>query len=182
MTDESAKASSTLAAAGLALRLAAIIYEAVLLLGVVFAIGYFLLATLKWPYPLPPTQRALLQVILFVAIGAYFVVSWTRTGQTLALTAWRLKVVDAENRPPPRSRAVARYLLAWHLWLPGLAVASAFELGTGGAVTVLAVTFGILLIPALIDPQRRLLHDLATGTRVVRVPVATKDHAVAGSR
>ncbi len=146
------------------------IYEAVLLLGVAFAIGYVLLVSLQWSYPLPPIQRSLLQVVLFVVIGAYFVVSWTRAGQTLALKAWRLKVVDVEGRPPLKGRAIARYLLAWHLWLPGLAVAGGLELGTGWAVTALAITFGALLIPALIDRQQRLLHDLWTGTRVVRVP------------
>lgn len=146
------------------------VYEAVLLLGVVFAISYALLVSLQWPYPLPPTQRFLLQVILFWVIGAYFVVSWTRTGQTLALKAWRLKVTDSDGRPPRSGRAVARYLLAWHLWLPGLAIAGLFQFSVGWTLAALVVTFALLLIPALIDSQRRLLHDLWTGTRIVRVP------------
>ena len=124
MTDEPEQPSSTLPAAGLAVRVAAMIYEAVLLLGVAFAVGYVLLVSLQWPYPLPPTQRYVLQLILFVAIGAYFVVSWTLAGQTLALKAWRLKVVDPEGGPPHKGRAITRYLLAWHLWLPGLALAA----------------------------------------------------------
>lgn len=146
------------------------IYEAVLLLGVVFVISYALLVSLQWSYPLPSTERALLQLLLFVVIGTYFVLCWTRTGQTLALKAWRLKVVDSERRAPRVRRAIARYLLAWHLWLPGLAIASMLHLGVGATVAVVAVSFAFLLIPALIDRQRRLLHDLWTGTRVVRVP------------
>jgi len=102
-------------------------YEAVLLLGAVFAIGYALQVSLQWSYPLQPTPRFLLQVILFSVIGAYFVVSWARTGQTLALKAWRLKVVDLDGRSPRSGRAIACYLLAWHLWLPGLAVAAVFS-------------------------------------------------------
>ncbi len=43
---------SALPAAGLTWRLAAMTYEAVLLLGVVFAIGYALLVSLQWSYPL----------------------------------------------------------------------------------------------------------------------------------
>ena len=121
-------------AAGLTLRLAAMTYEAVLLLWIAFAIGYALLVSLQWSYPLQPTPRRLLQVILFFVIGAYFVVSWTRTGQTLALKAWRLKVVDFERRSPRSGRAIARYLLAWHLWLPGLAVAALFQLSIGGTL------------------------------------------------
>ena len=76
------------------------IYEAVLLLGVVFVVSYALLVSLQWPYPLPFTQRLLLQVTLFLVLGTYFVASWTRTGQTLALKAWRLKIVDLDGRAP----------------------------------------------------------------------------------
>ena len=145
-------------------------YEAVLLCGIVFAVGYVLLALMQWSYPLPPKARASLQAALFVVIGAYFVVSWTRSGQTLALKSWRLKVVDVDDRAPRHSRAIARYLLAWHLWLPGLTIAGIYPLSAGWTLAALAVTFGLLVIPPLIDRQRRLLHDLLTGTRVVRVP------------
>lgn len=146
------------------------IYEAVLLFGVAFAVGYVLLASMQWSYPLPPVERAMLQTTLFVAIGAYFVFCWSRTGQTLALKAWRLKLVDIEDRPPRSGRALARYLLAWHLWLPGLAIAGMFQLSAGWTLAALCVSFALLLLPALIDPQRRLLHDRWTGTRIVRVP------------
>ena len=146
------------------------VYEAVLLLGVVFVISYALLFLLQSSYPLPPTQRFLLQATLFLVIGAYFVVSWTRSGQTLALKSWRLKVVDFQGCSPRSGRAIARYLLAWHLWLPGLAVTGLLQLSVGWTLAALAVTFALLLIPALIDRQQRLLHDLLTGTRIVRMP------------
>lgn len=146
------------------------VYETVLLFGVVFAVSYALLASLQWSYPLPPLERAVLQTVLFVAIGAYFVVCWSSTGQTLALKAWRLKVVDADGRAPNRGRALARYLLAWHLWLPGWIVATLLQPGIRWTLVALAVGFALLWIPALADSQRRLLHDRWTGTRVVRVP------------
>ncbi len=146
------------------------IYEAVLVFAVVFAVGYALLATMQWSYPLAPAPRAMLQGALFVAAGAYFVICWARTGQTLALKAWRLKVIDSAGRPPHSGRAIARYVLAWHLWLPGLAIAAALQLSAGATFVALAVSFALLLIPALIDHRRRLLHDMLTGTRVVRVP------------
>lgn len=146
------------------------IYEAVLLLGVVFAVGYALLASMRWSYPLAPTPRTILQAVLFIAIGAYFVICWTRTGQTLAPKAWRLKLVDTEDRPPRSGRAIARYLLSWHLWLPGLAIAGLFPLSAGWTLAALCVSFALLVAPALIDPERRLLHDRWTGTRIVRLP------------
>ena len=145
------------------------VYEAVLLLGVAFVVSYALLATFQWSYPLLPIERILLQSALFVVAGAYFVVCWTRSGQTLALKAWRLKVVDYEGRPPRMGRAISRYVLAWHLWLPGLAVAGLFKPGAAAIVAALGVSFALLLIPPLVDRQRRLLHDLWTDTRIVRV-------------
>ena len=150
------------------------VYEAALVFGVLFAAGYLVLASQQWSYPLPATQRAALQTALFVAIGVYFVVCWTRTGQTLALKAWRLRVVDTRGRPPSRLRAVARYLLAWHLWLPGLAIGALLPTTTLWTLLALAGGFALLLTPALIDDQRRLLHDRWTGTRVVRVPPTAK--------
>ena len=145
-------------------------YEAVLVFAVVFAVGYALLAAMHWSYPLPPAPRAVLQVALFVTAGAYFVICWARTGQTLALKAWRLRVIDSEGRPPRCGRAIARYVLAWHLWLPGLAIAAALQLSVGSTLIALGVSFALLLAPAVIDHQRRLLHDILSGTRVVRVP------------
>ena len=146
------------------------VYEAVLLCGVAFAVGYAALASMQWSYPLPPVPRATLQTILFIAMGAYFVFCWARTGQTLALKAWRLKVVDSDGRPPRSGRAIARYVLAWHLSLPGLAIAGVFELSAGWTLVALATSFLLLLTPAMLDPQLRLLHDRWTGTRIVRVP------------
>ena len=96
MTDESERSTFGLPDAGLSVRLASMIYEAVLLLGVAFVVSYALLATFKWSYPLLPIERIVLQGALFAVAGAYFVVCWDRSGQTLALKAWRLKVVDSE--------------------------------------------------------------------------------------
>jgi uncharacterized RDD family membrane protein YckC len=145
------------------------VYEAVLLFGVVFIVSYALLALLQWTYPLAPFRRAVLQAVLFLAIGGYFVWCWTRSGQTLALKTWKLKVVAADNTPPRPARAALRYLLAWHLWLPGLLWVALFQTHALADAAALAVGFAILLLPALADPQRRLLHDRWTGTRLVRV-------------
>jgi uncharacterized RDD family membrane protein YckC len=146
------------------------VYEAILLFGVAFAAGYAVLASMQWSYPLSPAQRAVVQAVLFVAIGLYFVVCWTRGGQTLALKAWHLRVVDASGRPPRVARAFWRYVLAWHLWLPGIAIAALLRLQVPQALAVITASFAALLVPALFDRDRRLLHDRWTGTRVIRVP------------
>lgn len=155
--------------APLPLRLAAMVYEAVLLFGVVFIVAYALLALFQWTYPLPPGPRTVLQAVLFLAIGAYFIGCWSRSGQTLALKTWNLMVVGTDDRPPGTARATVRYLLAWHLWLPGLLFVALVPASPPAALAALAAGFALLLLPGVVDPQRRLLHDRASGTRVVRV-------------
>lgn len=145
------------------------IYETVLLFGVVFIVSYALLALLQWKYPLPPGPRTTLQAILFAAIGGYFVWCWSRSGQTLALKTWNLKVLADGDVPPSPGRAIARYLLAWHLWLPGLVWVAMFPSSALADLGALVIGFAALLLPALADPQRRLLHDRWTKTRVVRL-------------
>ena len=156
-------------AATLTVRLAATIYEAVLLFGVAFAVSYALLASMQWSYPLPSVPRAILQMTLFIVVGAYFVICWTRTGQTLALKAWRLRVVADNGRPPRTGRALSRYLFAWHLWLPGLVIGAAFQLSFGWTCFAAALGYAALLIPALVDREHRLLHERWSGTRLVHV-------------
>jgi uncharacterized RDD family membrane protein YckC len=145
------------------------IYEAVLLFGVVFIVSYALLALFQWTYPLSPGPRSTLQAVLFVAIGGYFTWCWSRSGQTLALKTWNLKVLAVDGRPPGLGRAIARYLLAWHLWLPGLLWAALVPTHPLADLAAFAVGFGLLLLPGLADRERRLLHDRWSGTRVVRV-------------
>ena len=71
--------------------------------------------------PGPEGQRRLLQGMLFIAIGAYFSWCWSRTGQTLALKTWNLRVDRHQRSHPSRRAPIARYVLAYTLALPGLA-------------------------------------------------------------
>ncbi|MGH6623026.1 MAG: RDD family protein [Burkholderiaceae bacterium] len=155
--------------AGLPLRISAMVYDAVLLFGVVFVVSFALLAVLGWTYPLPDARRWVLQAVLFLAIGGYFVACWSRTGQTLALKSWKLRLIGPGAAPPSVSRAVARYVLAWHLFLPGALILLLWPMSAAVAGVVLLVSWMAMLLPALIDPERRLLHDRWTSTRVIRI-------------
>jgi uncharacterized RDD family membrane protein YckC len=154
--------------AGLAIRLAAMAYEAVLLFGVVFIVTYAALTLARWTYPMSGVQRSVLQALLFVTLGLYFVYQWSRTGQTLAMKSWHLRLLDENGRPPSLTIAALRYVLAWHLLIPGVFWVALF--GGHGALDALicAVGFAALLLPALLDPKKRLLHDHLTSTRIVR--------------
>jgi uncharacterized RDD family membrane protein YckC len=161
-------AADGLRPASLLLRVAAMVYEGVLLFGVAFAAGFALLTLAGWQGPLAGSRRLALQAALFGAIGLYFVWCWSRSGQTLALKTWKLRVIDAQGRPPSWPRALARYLLAWHLFAPGLLAIAVLQPPRVAGLLALALGFVVLLLPAGFDPQRRLLHDRWTATRIVR--------------
>jgi len=143
-------------------------YEAVLLFGLVFVVGFVLLMLTGWTYPLPQRQRWVLQAALFIAVGAYFVYCWARAGQTLAMKSWRLRVVDRGGGLLSPARAVLRYLLAWSLFAPGIAFIALA--GAGALANLLALVAGLvaMLVLSRLDPRRQLLHDRLLGSRVIR--------------
>jgi uncharacterized RDD family membrane protein YckC len=130
-------------------RYLAVVYEALLLLALamVLTAAYIMLvgdASQGW-------KRLGLQLLLWTAIGGYFVRCWVVTGQTLASQTWRLKVVDAQGKLLPKQQAVIRYLVASVLLLPA----------------------GITLWWAIFDREQQFLHDRLLGSRIVELPKAT---------
>lgn len=156
------------------------VYEAVLLFGVVFGVSLVLLTATGWTYPLPLGRRTVLQALLFVTIGAYFVYCWSRSGQTLAMRSWRLKLVDHDGGPVSAGRALLRYLLAWHLFLPGIMFVALFQAHSAVDGAAFALGLAAMLALVYIDPQRQLLHDRVLGTRVVVTPPEISAKAPAG--
>ena len=156
------------APAGLLLRVAAMVYDGVLLFGVSFAAGFAVLATTGWATPLTDGRRLVLQVAVFVAIGIYFCWCWNRSGQTLALKTWHLRIADDAGSNPTLWRCAARYVASWTLFAPGLVYVVLMQPSRAGSLAALAIGFVLMLMPALFDRDRRLLHDRWTHTRVVR--------------
>ena len=101
-----------------------------------------------------------------VVVAAYFLVSWTRGGQTLGMRPWRIRVVTLDGRPVTPARALLR-LAVGALPLFGLGL---FWVGTmRWALWAPAVGWAIWLLPAFFDRRRRALHDLAAGTLLARL-------------
>lgn len=138
--------------AGLRRRLASMLYESMLLLGVLaltFLVPYLILGAVANFTP----SGWLLWLHIFAVLGAYFVFYWRRGGQTLAMQTWRLKIVDAsEGRVASLGRSWLRYALAWP--------------------SVLLGGFGLLW--ALVDRDRQFLHDRLAGTCIVLLPAPPK--------
>lgn len=146
-------------------RLASMVYEAMLMFGVLFISGWLFSTLLQQRHAL--YLRGMLQDWLFVVIGVYFVWFWTHSGQTLAMKTWRIRLVAADGAPLGWKRAVLRYLLCWIWILPGLATAWALHAKNWMLVLIPALNILLWALTVYLDPERQFLHDRISGTRVV---------------
>lgn len=92
-------------------------------------------------------ERLLLQFLLWAAAGIYFVVCWVKTGQTLAMQAWKIKLLNAENEHLNVRWALVRYVLA----------------------TISLACFGAGYLWAILDKDQLFLHDRLLRTRLVQL-------------
>ncbi len=110
----------------------------------------------------------LYQLLQLCVVCAYFVLSWTRGGQTIGARAWRLRVVAVGTSAAPRSgRALLR---AGSAALPLLALLLGYLWAPRAAVLAVAALWLIDYAALLFDRARRTLHDRFSGTQVVRLP------------
>ena len=154
-------------APGLFRRLAVLVYDALIMLAVLF------LAT---ALALPVThgkavaaESPLFQLYLLAVMFLYLGWFWTRAGQTVAMRAWRLRVVDVEGAAIDWGLALRRFVAALLPMLPGM-----LWLGLSGERDNLLVLAAILLpwlggfLWLVVDPQKRTLHDILSATRMVQ--------------
>lgn len=154
-------------------RFASMMYEGVLLFGIVFAAGY-IFDTLTESHD-ALMFRHLRQVLLFVAIGIYFLVCW-RGGQTLPMKTWDIRLVDRDGRTPRMGRLILRYLLIWPIPLLAALLVQGASRITGYASTDLLIVFApfTLFIYSWFDREGQFLHDRLLGTRLVDARPARK--------
>ena len=155
-----------LAAAPLVRRMAAFLYEGVLLFGVTFATGLVFAVALHQDNGMK--LRSGLIAVEFAVVGVYFIGLWVRSGQTLAMKTWHLRLLTVDGGPVPPRRALARYLASYAWFLPPLALASALHLPNPWAITGL-VTGWILLyaLSTRLHPRRQFWHDALCDTAIV---------------
>jgi uncharacterized RDD family membrane protein YckC len=161
-------------AAGLGWRLLALVYDlfpafalalafGAIVTAIAAALGHPDLSGLPWMAPL-------LVLGVWAFTGGYFVLSWSRGGQTLGMRPWRLKVVTPLGGQPSRAALLRRYAAATvpaiaavelAALLPGIERLLPFWIGAGVALA------GLLW--ALVDRDGAALHDRLSGTRFVRL-------------
>jgi len=155
-------------------RIACMLYEGVLLFGVLSASTacYLLLRPLLRQAGVDGPLT--IQLWSFLVMGLYFTWFWQRNGQTLAMQTWRIRVENATGAPPRWPQAALRYVLAW-LWLPpSAALGHWLGLVKGPFVGVLCAGLLVWILLAWLDPRRQFLHDRLAGTRLadLRTPKA----------
>ncbi len=146
--------------------MACFVYEGVLLFGVVMIAGLFYGIVTRQTHALIGTAG--LRAFVFAVLAVYFVYFWTRSGQTLAMQTWHIRLVTQEGQPVRPLRALCRYLLAWLWFLPALGAVWISGLKGGWPITG-ALVAGVLAYAALtgLHPQRQFLHDTLCGTRLI---------------
>lgn len=153
-------------------RFACMMYEGVLLFGVVFLADY-LFDTLT------QSRNALMllhprQAILFLAMGIYFVTCWHLKGQTLPMKTWHIRLVDQNGQTPRLGTLFTRYLLLWPLPLLGAALVMGAAQLSGYSSTYMFIVFAPFLpfVYTWFDEDGQFLHDRLLGTRLISVPRA----------
>lgn len=95
-------------------------------------------------------KRYALQLFLWLGIGLYFVWCWRKSGQTLAMQTWQLKLSDGQTKLLNWPQALIRYALA------------SLSLGA----------FGLGFAWAVFDRDGLFLHDRLLNSRITFVPRA----------
>lgn len=159
---------------GLGRRLFSLVYEGILLFGVVFIAGYLFSALTHFKGNPASPLRLGFQLAIFVAIGVYFVWCWRSSGQTLPMKTWKFRLVTKFGSRLSLARCWARYGFSWLGPLGGLASYKVIVLVSGygmarPSLAALLIALPIMILNfawALVDRDRQFLHDRLAGTRL----------------
>ena len=88
------------------------------------------------------------QLILLLELAGFYLYFWSRQGQTLGMTAWRIKVVDMSGDPPTFKQLLVRLLTAPLSWL----------------------SCGVGYLWFYVGDRRQTWHDRLSDTMVVHIP------------
>jgi uncharacterized RDD family membrane protein YckC len=136
--------------AGFGRRLAALLYDAVLLAALLMIFTGGALFFTHGAAVLPATAGAwvyLYRLGLIGVIAGYYLLNWLRSGQTLGMRAWHLRAVTDLGKPLQFKPAALRLIFGLLAWAPA--------------------ALGVLWLYA--DPERLALHDRLSKTRVVHL-------------
>lgn len=147
---------NSLPRAGLMRRLAALLYDGFLVAAIWMLIG-FVLQLVVGPgtnelvdgvVKTDPVLNIITFTLMVVSASGFYLWFWRRSGQTLGMMSWRLKLVSSQNQPIHFQQGLLRYVLAW----PAFFIA------------------GLGYLWLYIDENGDAIHDKLSLTKVVIVP------------
>ena len=132
--------------AGLLRRFAAILYDSLLVVALMFLATTPFIAIRGGEFVEPGTL--VYQLALLAVAGLFFVGFWSRKGRTLGMQSWSLQLVDRDGRIPGPGACTLRFFAAMLSWIP----------------------VGLGFFWQWIDRDRLTWHDRLSGTRIVHIP------------
>jgi uncharacterized RDD family membrane protein YckC len=136
--------------AGFGRRFAALLYDALLLAALMLIFTTALVMLFARSAILPETAGPwayVYRAALLAIIVGYYVINWTRSGQTLGMRAWRLRAVNEAGRRMSVRAALLRYLCGVLAWAPA----------------------GLGVLWLYVDAGHLAVHDRLSRTRVVHL-------------
>jgi len=114
-------------------------------------------------------------IYLYAALGIYFMWYWTKSGQTLAMQTWRIRMISQNGYTLTKHQAFWRYVFG-SLWImPCVLLQFIFHLEKWQIIEMI-FTVALFLWPLSIyldrrpPLQRQGLPDRFAGTRLVELP------------
>ncbi len=155
-------------------RVSCCMYEQLVLLGVIALT--FLLPNLALGVLFGVSLPSWLSFLyLYAVLGIYFVWYWTKSGQTLAMQTWRIRMIDQRGYTLKRRQALWRYFYG-SLWIiPCVLLQWTFHLEKWQIIEMLfAVALFFWPLTIYLDRKDRLQRqswaDRFAGTRLVQLP------------
>jgi uncharacterized RDD family membrane protein YckC len=124
-----------------------------LLLGALFFLITIPFVAVRDGEPVEIGDNALYRLVLAVVVYAFFVGYWTRSGRTLGMQSWGLRVETPTGEIPAFAAASIRFFAAMLSWLPA----------------------GLGFIWQLWDKDQLTWHDRLSGTRLRYYPKPIKN-------
>ncbi len=136
---------------GLLRRLAAILYDA-LLVGALLFLATVPFIAVRGGEPVEVGDNAVYRIVLVLLIYGFFVGFWTRSGRTLGMQSWGLQLETMDGGKPTLATASVRFIAAIVSWIP----------------------CGLGFLWQLWDREKLTWHDRISGTRLVHYPKPDK--------
>ena len=136
---------------GLIRRLAAIIYDA-LLIGALLFLATIPFIAVRGGEPVEIGDNLYYRLVLVLVVYAFFVGFWSRSGRTLGMQSWGLQLETQDGGRPTWGTNSLRFFAAILSWVPA----------------------GLGFLWQLWDKDRLTWHDRISGTHLVHYPKPKK--------